>query len=70
MAKPKVVFEFPDKITRDVFLCFACNGEIGDLVRDSLAEKDINVKFDYSKTFTEWGWDGKGDPTIKVMVTK
>ena len=65
----KLVFEFRSEKVRDRFLAMWTDGGIADSMKDALAMHGINMRCDYPRAFREWGWDGKGDPVVRVIVS-
>jgi hypothetical protein len=67
---PKLIFEFETNEIRDRFLGQFCDGGGEDNMYDALQSEGIKTIFDYKKAFKEWGWNGKGDPTITCKRNK
>ena len=63
----KLILEFDDDKIRDTFLGLLSDGGIECSIFDAMEMQDIQLKkFDYKGAFPAWGWDGKGDPVVKV----
>jgi hypothetical protein len=62
------VFEFDSEEVRDEFLANFCDGGGEDAIYFGLENQGLNANFGYERALKTWGWDGEGDPTVKVTV--